>query len=305
MPDATWTRNTSGKCFSFACINSTMLLALCILLFPQYTSQHTIMRIVGYLFLSLSYAALAIAQDHYNALATGVLFEGNNTADPDADGVGVFRDFKNHADAVASILLYCAEETSFLPAGAKSDTPEAYFGFIQKAASFPAFYFLGTEDKQYTLALDGDRRQFLEQVMEKYRLESTFEDLDRISDSFQALLPGTIDHPSQRSWLISLITLQKQIGTDNVTFSMAHVRLTMSRDEKSGVATIDRQEASMTLSCYSVLGRFISFYSDELARYIKKGSVDQLIRTLSSSKGQEDPLMGASEGMAQRTFALF
>ncbi|KAF9962685.1 hypothetical protein BGZ70_007972 [Mortierella alpina] len=257
------------------------------------------MKILSYLFLGLAYA-----QDHYNALATGVLFEGNNTADPAADGVGVFRDYRNHADAVASILLYCAEETGFLPADGKSDNPEAYFDFLQKAASFPAFYFLGTEDKQYTLSLDGDRGQFLDQVREKYRLESTSADLDRIRSSFKALLPRTIDHPAQRSWLLSLVTLEKQVGTDNVTFSMAHVRLTLSRDEKSGVATIDRQEASMTLSYYSVMGRFISFYSDELARYIKKGSVDQLIRTLSSSKGQDDPLMGASEVMAQSTFAL-
>ncbi|KAG9323036.1 hypothetical protein KVV02_001691 [Mortierella alpina] len=249
-------------------------------------------------------AALAIAQDHYNALATGVLFEGVNTADPDADKVGVFRDYRNHADAVASILLYCAEETSFHPAGGRSDTPEAYFDFIQKAASFPAFYFLGTEDRQYTLDLNGDREQFLDQVTEKYRLESTFADPDRIRSSFQTLVPRTIDHPSKRSWLLSLITLNKQMGTDNVTFSMAHVRLTMSRDEKSGIATIDRQAASMTLSCYSVMGRYISFYSDELARYIEKGSVDQLIRTLSSSKSQSGAAKGASKGMVQDTFAL-
>lgn len=218
--------------------------------------------------------------------------------------MGVFRDYKNHADAVASILLYCAEETSFLPAGGISDTPEAYFDFVQKAASFPAFYYLGTEDKQYTLDLNGDMGQFLEQVTEKYRLESTFKHLDRISSSFQALVPRTIDHPSQRSWLLSLITLHKEMGTDNVTFSMAHVRLTMSRDEKSGTATIDRQEASMTLSCYSVMGRYISFYSDELARYIEKGSVDQLIHTLSSSSGQDGVVMGATKGAVQDTFTL-
>ncbi|KAF9572369.1 hypothetical protein EC968_009943 [Mortierella alpina] len=251
-----------------------------------------------------SSAALAKAQDHYNAMATGVLFEGVNTADPDADGVGVFRDYKNHADAVASILLYCAEETSFIPAGGKSDVPEAYFDFIQKAASFPAFYFLGTEDKQYTLDLNGDIRQFLDQVTEKYRLEPTFTHPDRISNRFQDLIPRTIEHPHKRNWLLSLITLHKQMGTDNVTFSMAHVRLTMSRDEKSGIATIDRQAASMTLSCYSVMGRYISFYSDELARYIKKGSVDQLIRTLSSSESEGGAVVGASKGMAQDTFAL-
>ncbi|KAF9950486.1 hypothetical protein BGZ72_007872 [Mortierella alpina] len=255
------------------------------------------MRIHGYLLLGLGYA-----QDHYNAMASGVLFEGVNTADPATDGVGVFRDYRNHADAVASILLYCANDTSFFPAGGISDTPEAYFDFIQKAAIFPAFYFLGTEDKQYTLDLNGDKGQFLDQVIEKYRLESAFADLDRIRNSFWDLVPRAIDHPSRRSWLLSMITLRKQMGSDDVTFSIAHVRLTMSKDEKSGIATIDRQVASMTLSCYSVMGRYISFYSDELARYIEKGSVGQLIRTLSSSK-QGGALRGASRGMGQATFA--
>ncbi|KAI7825639.1 hypothetical protein BC939DRAFT_447906 [Gamsiella multidivaricata] len=72
------------------------------------------MKTMIWLFLLLCLGSMALAfQEHYDALASGALVLGVSAAAPDADGTGVFRDFKNHADVVASILLYRAKETEW------------------------------------------------------------------------------------------------------------------------------------------------------------------------------------------------
>ncbi|KAG0198057.1 hypothetical protein BGX28_008476 [Mortierella sp. GBA30] len=254
------------------------------------TLAHSLLLLV--LGLGLALGALVAAQDHYHALASGVLFDGVNTADPAADGTAVFRDKWNHADGVASILLYSAKETAFHPADGISDSPESYFDFLQKVADFPAFHIIGTEDKEYDLTLDGSLEQFLDQITDKYRLslsrslhQPTLGLLDRIRDAFRGLVPESVDNPSKtrKKWLLSLVILQKPKESDEVTFEMIHVRLTISKEEKSGRALIDQQSASMTVSSYMVIGRYISFYSDELARFIEKGDVDQLISALTTT----------------------
>ncbi|KAG0264445.1 hypothetical protein BG011_006804 [Mortierella polycephala] len=126
-----------------------------------------------------SAAALTTGQDRFDRLSSGVLFDGINASDPNTDGTSVFKDFCNHANAVASMLLYHAKDAGFDPSTNGVSTPsEAYFGFLQNVADFSALYSLSSNDLE----------QFLEQVAQKFRMDSETK-ADRTKVAFRALVP--------------------------------------------------------------------------------------------------------------------
>ncbi|KAF9168963.1 hypothetical protein BGX21_011014 [Mortierella sp. AD011] len=276
--------------------------------------------------LNVASTTLAYNDQHYDALVSGALFEGVNTADPDANRTSVFKDFKNHADAVASILIYSAKETSFDPSEKIHTRPEAYFDFLQKAASFPAFFYRGPEDREHELRLNGDPEQLLDQIADHYYRQEDFicdseingysggcigegmkkKKKEYIREAFRKLIPKTVENKHWKQWVLSLVTIQKPLSSDKVTFDLAQVRLTIStvhdsiggrknsccsksisRGGGSGgcTAAIDRQVALLVKSSYSLDGGYISFYSDEIARFIEKGTVDEFLRLMTTKQG--------------------
>ncbi|KAF9363840.1 hypothetical protein BGX34_003173 [Mortierella sp. NVP85] len=259
---------------------------------------------------------LPLAFARYDALVSGALFEGVNTASPDADAISVFKDYKNHADAVASILLTKAKESDFDPHDGIHTFPETYFSFLENAASFPAFYHQGREDEQYALRLKGgDNGQLLDEIADKYlqkppssSLPSYRDSADRgekkeserglrIRQAFRELIPVTVEKAEWKDWALSLVTIQKPLGSDNITFELAHVRLSISRDDRTGRAVIGPQEATLVKSSYSVMGRYISFYSNEIAKFIEKATVDEFLRAMTTRKHRKlVPVKEDSEG---------
>ncbi|KAI1312307.1 hypothetical protein EDD11_002961 [Mortierella claussenii] len=276
---------------------------------------------------------------HYDSIASGVLFLGLNTADPNADHIAVFQDYKNHADAVASILLSCALQSSFDPQKYPQDTdiqrgtrpllleqrsppPETFFQFLETVAAYPAFYHFEeeNEDGQYELMLQGGEEQLLDEIMEKYENPSLhvavrhqkdlgLDKANRIRQAFRELLPRctvTADDATDFSWrtpgrdeqttkwVLSLVVISKPEGTDDVTFDMAHVRLAASgcsgksNDDDDGngkgmnKVRIEKQVASMTRSSYSVIGRYISYYSGDIAKMVGKSTVDAFKRAMTT-----------------------
>ncbi|KAK3822956.1 MAG: hypothetical protein J3Q66DRAFT_136779 [Benniella sp.] len=241
---------------------------------------------------------LPLAFARYDALVSGALFEGVNTASPDADAISVFKDYKNHADAVASILLTKAKESDFDPRDGIHTIPETYFSFLENAASFPAFFHRGQEDEQHALRLKGgDNDQLLDEITDKYlQKPSSFslpspkgsknkreeERALRIRQAFRELIPATVEKAEWKDWALSLVTIQKPLGSDNITFELAHVRLEISRDDRTGRAVIGPQEATLVKSSYSVMGSYISFYSNEIAKFIEKATVDEFLRAMTT-----------------------
>ncbi|KAF9993881.1 hypothetical protein BGZ80_004467 [Entomortierella chlamydospora] len=274
--------------------------------------------------LNIASTTLAYNNQHYDALVSGALFEGVNTADPDANRTSVFKDFKNHADAVASILIYSAKETSFDPSEKIHTRPEAYFDFLQKAASFPAFFYRGPEDREHELRLNGDPEQLLDQIADHYYRQEDYiydskingysdscigegmkKKKENIREAFRKLIPKTVENKHWKQWVLSLVTIQKPLGSDEVTFDLAQVRLTISTvHDKTGrrnsrcsrstsggggsggcTVAIDRQVALLVKSSYNLVGGYTSFYSDEIARFIEKGTVDEFLRLMTTKQG--------------------
>ncbi|KAF9113117.1 hypothetical protein BGX27_002182 [Mortierella sp. AM989] len=204
--------------------------------------------------------------DHYDALISGGLFEGVNTADPKANRTSIFQDPKNHADAVASILIHSAKETSFSPSQEIHTPPEIYFNFLQHVISFPAFRYRGNvEDAHHALYLDGDLEQLLDQISDHYYKQDDDHHLDlvcnnnnsnnnniddgmkekkqRIREAFRKLIPKTVENKDWKQWLLSLVTIQKLENSDHVTFDLAQVRLTISTgNEKNNEGKRKRKE---------------------------------------------------------------
>jgi hypothetical protein len=179
-------------------------------------------------------------------------------------------------------LLTKARDSAFDPRGHVHTHPETYFTFLQDTASFPAFYCTGQEDDQHSLQVKGgDLDQLLDEIANKYLGEESTR-RSRIRQAFREMIPEQIEDAAWRHWALSLVTIQKPAGSDNVTFELAHVRLKIARDDKTGRAVIGPQEATLVKSSYSVMGRYISFYSAELAKIFDKATVDELVDAMTT-----------------------
>ncbi|KAF9200122.1 hypothetical protein BGZ49_009669 [Haplosporangium sp. Z 27] len=303
--------------------------------------------LLGLVFIHLASAVRAHInsdQQHYNALISSAIFEGLNTADPKANVTSLFKDPKNHADAVASILIYNAKSTSFDPSEKIHTHPEIYFDFLQTVASFPAFHHQGTtEDKEYELYLNGDPEQLLDQIADHY-YDYDYDQCDdydynssghrdcggrsggddrngikkrreKTRQAFRGMIPKTVENEEWKQWLLSLITIRKPANSDEVTFELAQVRLTISRSNNcnnkelgpsfncnggGGGVAIDRQVALMVKSSYSVNGGFISFFSDDISRFVEKGTLDEFLTLMTTRQITNADIHGEKEGEFSR-----
>ncbi|KAF9079949.1 hypothetical protein BGX23_002917, partial [Mortierella sp. AD031] len=58
-------------------------------------------------------AAAVMVQGSPNAIVSGAIFVGDDTTNPDATPVEIFKHPENHATAAASILVYSATGTNY------------------------------------------------------------------------------------------------------------------------------------------------------------------------------------------------
>ncbi|KAF9430830.1 hypothetical protein BGZ76_000685 [Entomortierella beljakovae] len=261
-------------------------------------------------------ASITLAYDggHYDALVSRFIFVGVNTGIPKANGTSLFKEFRNHADAVASVLLTSATDAQFDPSQGIHTRPVAYFDFLENTVRFPAFRYRGLEDHIQELHLDGGLDQFLDEISEHYyRIDChsetgnmTVEELMQrrlnIRKVFKKLVPKTIENKDWKRWLFSTVTIQKPKNSDKVSFEFAQVRLTISQNggniNREGTrgrtisktparAVIDRQVALLVKSCYFVDGGYMSFFSDEIANFIESGSVDELQALMTTKLGSD------------------
>ncbi|KAF9346950.1 hypothetical protein BGX26_001520 [Mortierella sp. AD094] len=231
-----------------------------------------------------------------------------------------FADPRNHVIALSSILWSMALQSNFTPARhLKSkgviDDPAVFGNFLERVLQFPGFKnrFYKTRE----LRLSGDLLEFEEKIEEQY--EAQMAHPHAIAVVFRNLIPLELPSSgddntfskkyhrywlstyrtlhrhhrysqlpfvkSHQTWLLSHIVIYNEPGVAP-SFELSRVRLTISRDSRTGKALIDRQVALIEQSMFSVEARFLIENAVGLTNQIPTVSVGVFVYEMSSDSAR-------------------
>ncbi|KAK3822983.1 MAG: hypothetical protein J3Q66DRAFT_136924 [Benniella sp.] len=209
------------------------------------TSQHTMNLVYAFL-LFFSVAAILVHGQLNERLSSKAIFTGVDNTDPDASRVKIFRNPRNHASAIASIIANRAQSNFFLPKTlAREKLPDHFYKF---ASSLPTRTILkSTRKRDFFLDLTGDLNQFKEVITANYVPLSG--KADDAASAFVEQIPQSLDTQSDESWALVLITIH---GGDNdqIAFDISWINVLLSFD--NGSVIIPEQTAYMSQGSYKV-----------------------------------------------------
>ncbi|KAG0231977.1 hypothetical protein BGW41_001995 [Actinomortierella wolfii] len=166
-------------------------------------------------------AAVVLAQST-KAVSSGATFscEIPHTKDP----IQIFKNPENHLTALASILVYSAEVTSFKPASQPPETlATSLHDFIATASTNPSLFM--TQYKKGNISLDGSLTQLEKAVNNGASVG--FPAGRAIRDIF----PGYIPDPTLDEWTLLLIGGQKVARTNYIYLYLITLGLKVEIDE--------------------------------------------------------------------------
>ncbi|KAG0207128.1 hypothetical protein BGX28_001559 [Mortierella sp. GBA30] len=209
-----------------------------------------------------------LAQSNFDAAMSGLIFVGEDTSEFPLDGIEVFKDPKNHATAAASVLVHSAKTVEFHPSEqpAKSLAP-ALDRFVQKASVFPGFLFRHTTDSSLHLRNGSSAKDIESQIHAAY---NNTPHIDYLAREFRDLVPFKNEDESLQKWVLSVILLDKPVGSDVIHLKFARITLNITylHDITSARAHIPEQEARIIFADYDVNASFLLDKANALAGMI-------------------------------------
>jgi len=231
-------------------------------------------------------ATAVLAGSKVDAIVSGACMVGQDMSQ-ETRGEEVFRNPRNHATAVASILRHSADRAEFRPRekGVITD-PKVYNQFLKDVNNFPGFK--SHHQDMERLELQGDREQFKREVAKKYKTDRN--DPWQIARSFERLLPHEVDKDNQE-WLLNYVVMNTQGsrgggGGGNqgeITVEICSITLKLTKDSNTDQAKIKRQTAEMKLSMFTVKREYLEEHANALAQRIRTMEARKALRELSSN----------------------
>ncbi|KAG0238436.1 hypothetical protein B0O80DRAFT_454927 [Mortierella sp. GBAus27b] len=228
-------------------------------------------------------ATAVFAGSRIDAIVSGACFVGQDTSQ-DTRGEEVFRDPRNHATAVASILRHSADRAEFRPRekGVITD-PKVYEQFLKDVNNFPGFK--SHHQQMERLDLQGDREQFKREVAKKYQTDRN--DPWQIATAFERLLPHEVDEDNQE-WLLNYVVMNTQGsqrgggGQKDISVEICSITLKLTKDSNDQTK-IKRQTAEMKMNMFTVKQEYLAQHANSLAQRIRTMDARKALRELSSN----------------------
>jgi len=238
----------------------------------------------------------------YDALVSGARFTGEDTSQPHCHGVEVYRDQRNHPSAVASILLFSAEEVEFRPRekGVIRDR-NVYDRYMRQILNFPGFRSQKEDTEDLDLGKSGgrevDRRELRKRIAEKYRSDDNrSEDMAR---SIVKMIPHELSDDNEdieggrgknnQKWMLNHMVIHNERGgRRQLTIEIAAVELKLSRQENSDEVMIEPQTARMHMRMFEVDRHFLVENAQWLAKRIPTVTMNKFLEELSTNGRSRD-----------------
>ncbi|KAG0260876.1 hypothetical protein DFQ27_003289 [Actinomortierella ambigua] len=222
-------------------------------------------------------AVVVMARQTSRAVASGVVFAGKDTTDPNASPVDIFRHPGNHAAVVSSVLMYSAKKESFTPAVAPAKSLEAPLdNFINHIAMFPGFRLMRSD--YTTKKLTGSLIQFEQMVRDSAQKHGAL-----IGRSMRDLVPGYIPDKTMDRWVLSLLVIEKAANSDVVELQLFYIAMEIKTDNLHN-AIIPEQPIGIAKTTIQVNQSYLIQNAEYLAERLPIATVDDAIHFLTSPK---------------------
>ncbi|KAG0359438.1 hypothetical protein BC939DRAFT_502063 [Gamsiella multidivaricata] len=210
------------------------------------------------------------------AIASGGLFAGEDTSDPNASGVEVFQDSKNHPAAVASIILFAANRAGFKPKqdGVIADQ-NIYNNFVTRISTFPGFTL--QTSSEVGLQLSRGKDSLKESIAAG--VDAGVGESGDVADAFMKELPSTLGDKSEEGWLLTLTVIQ--VRNESVYVGIYSLSLILSQNKDGGVE-IGSQTIHLRQTGYRLITTFLTAQAKALVRNINTVQVATFIDELTT-----------------------
>ncbi|KAF9364278.1 hypothetical protein BGX34_002040 [Mortierella sp. NVP85] len=245
--------------------------------------------------LLLLFSVVAILVQGRSVVSSKAIFIGVDKTDPNAYGAAIFRDTRNHATAVASIIGFSSKQSNFRPKEQGFDvTPREYQAFVQKAVSFPGFVLALTNPRD--LKLKGGLDQFREEILANYIPISGKAEV--VASAFVEQIPESTEPESSGTWTLVLVTIfGEELHQVYADISSIEVEVSVNDD---GSVSLQEQTARLTQQTVQVNPRFLIDNADTLSNRIPTENIetfkDELTTPNSEGRSQllKDWLFGSN-----------
>ncbi|KAF9158704.1 hypothetical protein DFQ26_007318 [Actinomortierella ambigua] len=205
-------------------------------------------------------AAVVMVNASMNAVVSGAVLVGRDTADYGSTAEEIFSTPDNHISALASVAMASAEMTAFRPA---EEPPKAlivtFEQFVRKFSAFPAFRHSHTTDVD--INLNGSFTQF-EKAIRDHGGAGDSDSGHRIAvvaRGLRDLIPGYNRDSSLKTWLLNVLAMDNSHilqRNEKLTFTLARITLHIAADA-THTTYIPKQAAHLVVSTYTVDGNYL------------------------------------------------
>ncbi|HEV2099424.1 MAG TPA: hypothetical protein VGR45_10930 [Stellaceae bacterium] len=228
-----------------------------------------------------------VTADNVAATARGT-FLGQDTSDPDAQGVAIYKETQNLPTAIASLLNHSQLRANFHPASTTPDKLAAAFEAYVTEIDANPFFHLETNETDKQKFYSRDYNLLIDQVVNLYKGVST-QDLNELKTAITDMAKSVFGQERSEQWKnvfsqssINLSDLQ------NPKFYLYYTSLHMFH-EKTGKSEVNEQDYEVRATTYLILPDLIRAQAERLAGLDRK-SVDDWLSGATSPEAKNAQL---------------
>ncbi|KAG0256562.1 hypothetical protein DFQ27_005667 [Actinomortierella ambigua] len=243
--------------------------------------------------LLLCSTVVVMARQSTRGVVSNAIFVGEDTSDPKASPVEVFKNPENHATAASSVVLFAAEMTGFTPGVRPAKSLEKPFHkFWEKVSVFPGFDL--EKNEQQTLELSGSWTQMEEAIEKAVSANGAI-----VASSILQLAPYYILlDKSLDKWILSLVVFEQPKESHAVKVQLVHMFLETTTGDNHYPVITPNQKAKIESSLFKVNSSLLTSNAETFAQKVHISLVDDTINILASPEFPDsDIFIPACRGM--------
>lgn len=199
-----------------------------------------------------------------------------------ATGVELYKDPKNHADAVGTILNHAAKMANFHPAKGLENMTECFSNYVEKVNSFPGFM-LTYNEKTGQDETSGNIDEMIKDIKKAYE-GVVGVDTNKVVESINNMANSIINHSAKSAdkSVFTQLTIAQEGGHLVTTIFYANLRMEVT---KSGKKTYSNQKYHINRAVFKVMTNSLVANAEKLNQLLGDGSYEEWTKCLSSPGG--------------------
>lgn len=217
-------------------------------------------------------------------LVSQPFFDGLTQTPLPTNPVDLFRDPRNHENAVGRIWTFCSEKTGFIPAASIEGQADKYDAYIEQISTFPGFY-LEFSRKSARKHTSNNIDLMINDIKGMYDgvLDTNVQNIiTSLTNMAQSIIHSS--HERVKDSLFTQMAITKPNNTGQLFVSIFYTTLMMEVD-KQGKKTYRSQEYEVNRAVFKVNTAFLTAYAMDLSVLLGMGDWGQAKAKMTSPMG--------------------